>query len=82
MQYNFLLADLARVDRRRTPWVVVITHCPWYNSNTAHKGEWQALNMRANLEGLFRTHGVNAVFAGHVHAYERSKGDDPALIVV
>uniref|UniRef100_K3WGC0 Purple acid phosphatase n=1 Tax=Globisporangium ultimum (strain ATCC 200006 / CBS 805.95 / DAOM BR144) TaxID=431595 RepID=K3WGC0_GLOUD len=37
-QYKWLEAELARVDRSVTPWVCVLMHGPWYNSNTAHQG--------------------------------------------
>jgi len=72
VQYNWLLDDLSRVDRSITPWVIVTMHCPWYNSNQAHHDEYQTVLMRANMEQLFYKHHVNLVFAGHVHAYERS----------
>ena len=38
-QYNWLIQDLANVNRRKTPWVVVMTHSPMYNSNQAHQNE-------------------------------------------
>ena len=44
-------------------------HAPWYNSNHAHYGEGEP--MREAMEGLFYQYGVDVVFAGHVHAYER-----------
>lgn len=68
-QYKWLKDDLARVDRARTPWVFVALHAPWYNSNTAHKGEGEA--MRKAMEELLYRARVDVVFAGHVHAYER-----------
>jgi len=71
-QFQWLSADLKGVDRSVTPWIFVVVHCPWYNSNTAHHDEYQTVEMRANMETLFYDHGVNAVFAGHVHAYERT----------
>jgi Calcineurin-like phosphoesterase len=72
-QYQFLLSDLSRVNRKLTPWVIVVMHCPWYNSNRVHYLEWQSIDMRGNLEDIFHTYKVNVVFSGHVHAYERSK---------
>ncbi|CAL8470424.1 g9966 [Coccomyxa elongata] len=68
-QYAWLLQDLAGVDRGRTPWVIVAMHAPWYNSNKAHQHEVDDM-LEAMEEVLFQ-HGVDVVFAGHVHAYER-----------
>ena len=72
-QYQFLEADLAAVDRAVTPWVVVTVHAPVYNTNKRHpQGYEVATNLfNAWAEPLFVAHGVNFVFAGHVHAYER-----------
>lgn len=69
-QYAWLQADLAAVDRTATPFLFVAYHQPAYNSNTAHQGEGEAL--RQSLEPLFYAAGVDAIFSGHVHAYERS----------
>lgn len=68
-QYKWLQSDLAKIDRRRTPWVLVLIHAPWYNTNTAHQGEGE--DMRMALEALLYGAHVDVVFAGHVHAYER-----------
>ncbi|XP_057718585.1 probable purple acid phosphatase 20 [Arachis stenosperma] len=70
-QYQWLQGDLKKVDRSKTPWVVVLIHAPWYNSNQAHQGEKESVNMKAALEGLLYQARVDFVFAGHVHAYER-----------
>jgi hypothetical protein len=34
---KWLAADLAAVDRSKTPWLFVVVHAPPYNSNTAHQ---------------------------------------------
>ncbi|XP_062224752.1 purple acid phosphatase 22-like [Phragmites australis] len=68
-QYMWLARDLAGVDRRATPWLVVLLHAPWYNTNAAHQGEGEA--MRKAMERLLYEARVDVVFAGHVHAYER-----------
>ena len=41
-----------------------------YNSNTAHQHEVD--DMMGAMEATLYQHGVDAVFAGHVHAYESS----------
>ncbi|KAH9674690.1 putative purple acid phosphatase 20 [Citrus sinensis] len=70
-QYKWLEADLNKVDRGKTPWIVVLIHAPWYNTNTAHQGEVESEGMRKAMEGLIHQARVGVVFAGHVHAYER-----------
>ncbi|KAE8726797.1 Purple acid phosphatase 18 [Hibiscus syriacus] len=68
-QYSWLKADLSKVDRKKT-WLVVLFHVPWYNSNHAHQGEGDG--MMVAMEPLFYAAGVDLVFTGRVHAYERS----------
>lgn len=70
-QYQWLVQDLATIDRSRTPWVLAGMHAPWYNSNTAHHDEPEEYGMREAMEPLFAKYNVDLVFAGHVHAYER-----------
>ncbi|KAJ7561312.1 hypothetical protein O6H91_03G023600 [Diphasiastrum complanatum] len=68
-QFEWLQADLKKVDRSVTPWIFIITHVPWYNSYEAHYLEGEV--MRTALEYTVRKHQVDAIFSGHVHAYER-----------
>ncbi|XP_047963200.1 purple acid phosphatase 22-like isoform X2 [Salvia hispanica] len=68
-QYAWLLADLATVDRSKTPWIFALIHAPWYNTNSAHKGEGET--MRVSMENILYNARADVVFAGHVHAYER-----------
>eukprot|EP00667_Euglena_gracilis_P006148 EG_transcript_6195 len=70
IQADWLLRDLGTIRRSVTPWVVVMFHAPWYNSNTGHQGEAQA--MRRDVEELFYDAGVDIIVSGHVHAYERT----------
>ncbi|KAL9441561.1 hypothetical protein AB3S75_020124 [Citrus x aurantiifolia] len=69
-QYRWLKDDLSKVDRKKTPWLLVLLHVPWYNSNEAHQGEGDG--MMAVMEPLLYAASVDLVLAGHVHAYERS----------
>ena len=75
-QYKWLKEELQALEQRRaeTPWLIVMMHCPFYNSNAAHQKEHQALLMRDahGFEDLFHEHNVAVVISGHVHAYERS----------
>jgi len=70
-QYKWLQEDLAAVDRKKTPWLVVMMHTPWYTSN-AHHPMSEGTPMREAMEELFHSHQVDVVFNGHVHAYERT----------
>lgn len=71
-QYKWLEWELANnVDRSQTPWLIAVLHAPWYNSNHAHQGEGEP--MRLSMEQMFHTAGVDMVFSGHVHSYERIK---------
>lgn len=58
------------MDRTVTPWLLVLVHSPWYNSNTYHYMEGES--MRVQFEKWLVAAQVDVVFAGHVHAYERS----------
>ncbi|XP_047311190.1 bifunctional purple acid phosphatase 26-like [Impatiens glandulifera] len=69
-QWMWLHEELKRVDREKTPWLIVIMHIPIYNSNEAHFMEGEG--MRSVFEEWFVHYKVDVVFAGHVHAYERS----------
>ena len=75
LQRAWLEHELSCVyDRRKTPWLLAFMHAPWYNTNEKHQpgAELATARHKAALEGLLARAGVAAVFAGHVHAYERS----------
>ncbi|CAN1290030.1 Bifunctional purple acid phosphatase 26 [Linum perenne] len=69
-QWTWLREELKKVDREKTPWLIVLMHVPIYNSNEAHFMEGES--MRAAFEEWFVHYRVDVIFAGHVHAYERS----------
>ncbi|KAJ5104688.1 hypothetical protein NUU61_002035 [Penicillium alfredii] len=66
-QLDFLAADLASVDRRVTPWLIVAGHRPWY---TTGKGKSCKPCQKA-FEKLFHTYGVDLAVFGHVHNSQR-----------
>ncbi|PKI38601.1 hypothetical protein CRG98_041034 [Punica granatum] len=70
-QYEWLKAELPKVNRTETPWLIVLVHAPMYNSYNYHYMEGEA--MRVVFEPWFVEHKVDIVFAGHVHAYERTE---------
>lgn len=45
-QYEWLVRDLERVDRQRTPWLIAVLHVPWYSSNMHHHGEGDDIMVR------------------------------------
>jgi hypothetical protein len=49
-------------------WKVAFFHHPLYSSGARHGSE---VDLRARLEPLFVKYGVDVVFAGHEHFYER-----------
>ncbi|URD86194.1 Purple acid phosphatase [Musa troglodytarum] len=69
-QYRWLERDLEMVDRTVTPWLIATWHPPWYSTYKAHYREAEC--MRVEMEELLYCYGVDIVFNGHVHAYERS----------
>ncbi|KAL6876448.1 hypothetical protein ACP4OV_013020 [Aristida adscensionis] len=70
-QWAWLKAELRRVDRSTTPWLIVLMHKPWYNSNKAHQGDEEGGGMREQFERWLLEARADLVLAGHVHAYER-----------
>jgi hypothetical protein len=66
-QLAWLDKQLANSD---SPWKIAYFHHPLYSSGGRHGSE---VDLRAQLEPLFLKHGVNVVFAGHEHFYERLK---------
>jgi hypothetical protein len=51
-------------------WKICYFHHPLYNDGKMHGPD---LDLRNQLTPLLRSYGVNAVFSGHEHAYERLK---------
>ncbi|XP_010531065.1 PREDICTED: purple acid phosphatase 25 [Tarenaya hassleriana] len=70
-QYTWLEQELKKVNRKETPWLIVLVHSPWYNSNNYHFMEGET--MRVMFESWLVENKVDIVFSGHVHAYERSE---------
>ncbi|TVU40268.1 hypothetical protein EJB05_13724 [Eragrostis curvula] len=70
-QYNFLKADLQKVNPTRTPFVVFQGHRPMYTtSNEARDAELKQ-QMLQHLEPLLVSYNVTLALWGHVHMYER-----------
>jgi len=54
-------------------WKICYFHHPLYNDGKSHGPD---LDLRNQLTPLLKLYGVNAVFSGHEHAYERIKPED------
>ena len=54
----------------RDDWKIVYFHHPLYSSGGRHGSE---VDLRVTLEPLFLKYGVNVVYSGHDHIYERIK---------
>lgn len=54
----------------QSKWKVAFCHHSIYSSSRMHS---PYVNLRAQLEPLYMKYGVNTVFAGHAHSYERTK---------
>lgn len=76
-QYNWLQRDLASVDRRATPWVIVLSHYPIYDAaDTGNKmgpADVASRNLGAfSVAELLDKYSVDMYHAGHVHHYLRT----------
>jgi hypothetical protein len=60
-QLAFAKADLAAVDRSATPWVVALVHKDWTMQPNAF----------ADFSPVLENGGVDLLFCGHVHYYNR-----------
>lgn len=66
-QVNWLEAELSKDT---SEWKIVFFHHPPYSSGGKHGSDTK---LREVVEPIFLKYGVNAVFAGHEHFYERIK---------
>jgi predicted phosphodiesterase len=74
-QVDWLKRDLAA---NRRPWIVVYMHHPAFSSGR-HGG---LANVKQTLVPLFRQFGVDVVFSGHEHHYERTRPIDGVTYIV
>ncbi|KDR66696.1 hypothetical protein GALMADRAFT_80567 [Galerina marginata CBS 339.88] len=65
-QTNWLKKDLANVDRKETPWVIVAGHRPWYVSGEI------CSECQLAFESILNQYSVDLVLSGHFHVFERT----------
>ena len=68
---QWLIADLSSNVR---DWTIVIFHHPPYSKGENHDSdlEQREIDMRVHFTPVFEDYGVDVVFSGHSHSYERS----------
>lgn len=73
--------QVAFKNRHNRPWIIVLQHRPFYcssdtNEDCSHKRSILKTcyinNNEYGLEDLYYRNGVDIIFAGHMHYYERS----------
>ncbi|KAJ5093354.1 hypothetical protein N7456_009215 [Penicillium angulare] len=64
-QIEWLKRDLASVDRKKTPWIIVAGHRPWYVDDS------KCDSCQTAFEPLLLEYGVDIALFGHKHFYER-----------
>ncbi len=61
------------LQKSKAKWKIAYFHHPLYSNGRTHGPD---LDLRTRLTPLFREYGVNAVFSGHEHVYERVQPED------
>lgn len=69
-QADWLRADMQKVDRTKTPWLIVVFHTPPYTCGSQHQSDSD--EPRAQWQPIFDDLKVDLVLTGHVHNYQRS----------
>ena len=61
------------LQQSKAKWKIAYFHHPLYSNGRTHGPD---LDLRTRLRPLFQEYGVNAVFSGHEHVYERVRPED------
>jgi hypothetical protein len=71
-QYAFIEKDLEHIDRSKTPWVIFVSHRPFYSAGASDPHHGLTGHMREAFEPLLLKHKVDLVLHGHIHLYRRT----------
>ncbi|MCR9244749.1 MAG: metallophosphoesterase [bacterium] len=77
-QYRWLERELAAAKERKVEWKIVCYHHPAYTSDENDYGDtWSGPSTRGDLRvrklvPLYDEYGVDVVWNGHIHSYERT----------
>jgi predicted phosphodiesterase len=77
-QYDWLVRELQSRTYDAATWRIVVLHHPPFTVSTGHSDD---VTVQRQLVPLFEEYGVDLVFAGHSHAYERYLHHDVHYIV-
>ena len=68
---DWLIDDLSA---NQLDWTIVIFHHPPYSKGSNHDSdrEQNEIDMRQTFAPVFEDYGVDVVYSGHAHSYERS----------
>ena len=69
-QVSRISTGACQLNSSNAVWKICYFHHPLYSNARAHGSD---TDLRKLLEPLFEHYGVNVVFAGHEHVYERLK---------
>jgi 3',5'-cyclic AMP phosphodiesterase CpdA len=61
------------LENSKAKWKICYFHHPPFNDGRAHGPD---VDLRSRVEPLFKQYGVNIVYSGHEHTYERMKPQD------
>eukprot|EP00794_Sanderia_malayensis_P005468 gene5468-6151_t len=71
-QYEWLENDLSKIDRKKTPWVILGGHRAMYASQDLYDDYIVATNMQRLFEDLLHKYKVDLALWAHYHSYERT----------
>lgn len=78
-QYQWLVQQLSSAAAQRAEWLFVVAHVPCYSEFAGEKFAGN-INVKKYVP-LYRRYQVDAVFSGHIHAYERGGSEGVHYVI-